>query len=50
MFVVSFQLKLVFRTVMLCAELGGSSQDFVQSVQMCIFFAGSNCKVTEFQG
>lgn len=37
-FVVSFQLKLVYRTVMLFADWVGSSQHFMQKVGKCGFF------------
>lgn len=40
-FVVSFQLKLVYRTVMLFADWDGSSQYFMQKVGKCAFFAKS---------
>lgn len=39
LFVVSFQLKLVYRTVMLFADWDRSSQHFMQKVgKMCFFF------------
>lgn len=48
-FVVSLQLKLVYRTVMLSADWDGSSQYFMQKVEKNFFFLSdrSDCKISK---